>query len=118
MNNKLKKIKHGMAQTLQEAMHQKQWSVKELSKRSGVAKRTICSILNEETDFRLITIKKLIKPFGLSTADAFAIAEQSAGLNPYSQNLRDELFPNGEPSVEECIKTLAEYVINYLNKQN
>ena len=28
-----------------------------------------------------------------------------------SQNLRDELFPNGIPSPEEFIKTVAEYII-------
>ena len=117
MNNKLKQLKYGMAQTLKEALRQKQWSVKELSKRSGVATGTISCILNEEVDFRLQTIEKLFKPFNLSAADAFAIAEQTVGLNESDENLRDKLFPKGEPSVEECIKTLAEYIINLRNEQ-
>lgn len=73
-------LRHGMAIALTEEMNAKQWSVSELSARSGVSESTIKAVLKEKVDFRLSTIDRLFEPFGKSSFDAFVKAEEILGL--------------------------------------
>ena len=70
------KIINGMTLELKEKMSQENLTVKELSKRSGVAASTIYAVLNGKVQFRLTTIANLFEPFGIDCGDALEAARK------------------------------------------